>query len=108
LLGYFARAVYLYEMKNLIDARNILSHLVNVKSKWFHAWLLLAKIDIMLYCWEDAEVAALHAQKLIPEKCTHNLQNTINLLLLEALIKSSNNTKWKKAEAKFDEVRFIN
>ncbi|XP_011495670.1 PREDICTED: tetratricopeptide repeat protein 37 [Ceratosolen solmsi marchali] len=104
LLGYFAKAVYFYEIKNLIDARNILSHLVNVKSKWFHAWLLLSKIDIMLYCWEDAEIAALHAQKLIPEGSSCDLNNTINLLLLESLIKNSNRTKWKKAEAKFDEL----
>lgn len=105
ILGYFAKAVQLYEERNLIDARNILSTLVSIKPKWFHAWLLLGKIDITLYCWEDAEAAALQAQKLVPEGDPHNLRHMIDLLLLEALIKSSNKLKWKKAEANFNEVR---
>lgn len=67
ILGYFAKTVHLYQMGNLTNARNILSHLVHVKPKWFHAWLLLGKIDIFLYCWEDDETAALHAEKCIPE-----------------------------------------
>lgn len=106
ILGYFAKAVHFYKAGNLIDARNIASHLVNIKPKWFHAWLLLSKIDVMIYCWEDAEIAASNAQKLIPEGDPHNLHQMINLLLLEALIKSSNPSKWKKAEAKFYEVRW--
>ncbi|NP_001153421.1 tetratricopeptide repeat domain 37 isoform X1 [Nasonia vitripennis] len=104
ILGYFAKAVYLYQTRSLINARNILSHLVHVKPKWFHAWLLLGKIDISLYCWEDAETAALHAEKLIPEGDPQNLRHVINLLLLEALIKSSNKLKWMKAESKFEEL----
>ena len=104
ILGYFAKAVHIYETGNSIDARNILSHLVSVKPKWFHAWLLLSKIDIMLYCWEDAETAALHALKLLPEGDPHNLRNQINLLLLESLIKNPNKLKWKKAESSFGDV----
>ncbi|KAJ8681556.1 hypothetical protein QAD02_017348 [Eretmocerus hayati] len=103
-LAYFAKAAHLYDTGNLIDARNILSHLVNAKPKWFHAWLLLCKIDILLYCWEDAESAALQALRLTPEGDPHNLHTVINLLLLEALIKSSNPLKWKKAEMRFDEL----
>ena len=104
ILGYFAKAVQLYENGNLIDSRNILAHLVNIKPKWFHAWLLLGKINKKLYCWESVETAALHAQQLISEGDPHKLTPTINLLLLEALIKSCNKSKLKKAEEKFDEV----
>lgn len=102
-LGYFAKSVYLYETGNLIESRDILNHLVNARPKWFHAWILLGKIDIRLRCWEGAEAAALHALKYICED-RHNLRPTINVILLESLINGSNKLKWKKAEEKFDEV----
>ncbi|XP_058800397.1 tetratricopeptide repeat protein 37 [Phymastichus coffea] len=103
-LGYFAQSVYLYKTDNLIDARNILSKLVSVKPKWFHAWYLLSIVDVKLYCWEDAECAAQHAQKIIPEGDPHKLLGRINLILLEALVKSPSKLKWKRAEALFDNL----
>lgn len=106
ILGYFAKAVHLYENGNLIDSRNILGHLVSIKPKWFHAWLLLTKINKKLYCWESAELAALHAQQLLPEG-NHKLSSIINFMLLEALIKSCNKLKLKIAEEKFEEVLII-
>ncbi|XP_014213900.1 tetratricopeptide repeat protein 37-like [Copidosoma floridanum] len=104
LLGHFAKAVYLYETGNLIDARNLISHLVGIKPKWFHAWFLLGKINVLLHCWDDAETAAIHAQKLIPEGDPHNLRPACNLILLEALIKNLNKIKWKKAKEQFEEL----
>ncbi|KAL7288696.1 hypothetical protein TKK_0017421 [Trichogramma kaykai] len=104
ILGYFAKAVNLYETENLIDSRNILNQLVAIKPKWFHVWLLLGKINIKLYCWEEAEYAATNALSLVPEGDPHKLIPAINIILLESLIKSGNELKVKKAEEIFEEL----
>lgn len=103
-LAFFAKAVYLFNIKSLIESRTILNYVVASKSKWIHSWVLLSEINAKLCCWEEAESAAVHAQKILQDNNHSNLQSRVNFTLFEALVKSTCKHKWEEALQKYNQL----
>ena len=106
-LALLAKAVHLYQISSFLKSRNILHYVIDSKPKWIHPWLLLGDINLKLCCWEEAENAAVNVQKLLQDNVHCDLQHRVNLIIVEALVRSPNNHKWKEAVQKCREVRLV-
>lgn len=102
-LAAFAKGVELWRNNNFIESRDVLNQAVTLSPGLFHAWFLLGVINLKLYCWSAAENAALQALELLDDR-THDLQDRIDLVLVEAMANSSNEKKWAQAARGCEEV----
>ncbi|XP_003703191.3 superkiller complex protein 3 [Megachile rotundata] len=92
-----AKAVYLKENDNLIEARQILTEILVSKPNSVYGWITLSEINAKLYCWEDSENAAKQALKIQQNKQNDKLLYKIDLLLAESMSRSNNKQKWETA-----------
>ncbi|XP_063995924.1 superkiller complex protein 3 [Diachasmimorpha longicaudata] len=91
-LGFFAKAMHLWQENNVIDARDLLNQVVAINPKQFYAWIALAEANQILYCWEDAESAALEASKYLKNKHVE-LKRRIDMIFVEAVVRGGNRSR---------------
>ncbi|XP_043502031.1 tetratricopeptide repeat protein 37 [Polistes fuscatus] len=101
-LRFITEAIHLQESGDLIRSREILNQVVLIKPKSFYGYILLARINKKLYCWENVENAASEALHLSTHKSY--LWNEINVLYIESLSKSNDIEKWKLAKKFCEEI----
>ncbi|XP_076247155.1 superkiller complex protein 3 [Calliopsis andreniformis] len=92
-----AKAMHLKKTDNLITAREVLKDIFITRPHSLYGWIVLSEINIRLYCWEDAENTIRQALKCKESKITNKLLYEMELILIEALARSSNKQKWKAA-----------
>lgn len=92
-----AKALHLKKTGDLIRAREILKDTLTLKPKSSYGWIALSEISRRLYCWEDAEISARQALEINENRTKDGLWYRMEFLLIEAMSRSSDRTKWESA-----------
>ncbi|XP_012257142.2 tetratricopeptide repeat protein 37 isoform X1 [Athalia rosae] len=102
-MAAMAKGVDLCQKDQLIESRDILNKVALVKPNWLYPWLALAEVNLKLYCFEETERNALRAEQLMTLQTSDKLQHRVKLILIEAMVKSSNSNQVKAAIKKCEE-----
>ncbi|XP_076761595.1 superkiller complex protein 3 isoform X2 [Xylocopa sonorina] len=92
-----AKAIHLEKSDNLITAREILKDLLTLETRSLYGWMALCEISMRLYCWDDAEIAAKRTLEVKDHKIKDELLYKIELMLLESVSRSTDQSKWEIA-----------
>lgn len=102
-----AKALDLAKSGNLIIARDILKDILVSKPRSVCGWMALNQINMKLYCWEDAEVAAKRVLDMKKYKIKNKLLYKMKETLVEAASLTNDKSKWETAFRMCEQVRIL-
>ncbi|XP_017884078.1 tetratricopeptide repeat protein 37 [Ceratina calcarata] len=92
-----AKALHLKNSGDLVRARETLKDTLTLKPKSLYGWMALSEISGKLYCWEDVEISSKRALEIRENKTKDKLWYKMEFLLIEAMSRSSDRSKWESA-----------
>ena len=92
-----AKVLDLAKSGNLIIARDILKDILVSTPRSVRGWMALSQINMKLYCWEDAEVAAKRVLDMKKYKIKNKLLYKMKETLVEAMSLTNDKSKWETA-----------
>lgn len=102
-----AKVLDLAKSGNLIIARDILKDILVSTPRSVRGWMALSQINMKLYCWEDAEVAAKRVLDMKKYKIKNKLLYKMKETLVEAMSLTNDKSKWETAFRMCEQVRIL-
>lgn len=106
-IALIAKATYLESTDKIVNSRECLNQAISLNADSFYAWLLLSRVHSKLYCWEETENASKQALHLMKSDVKNKLEYDIELRLLDAMSRSSNEQKLIEARQRCEEVSIV-
>lgn len=103
-MAAMAKAMHLYQISNYVEARDAFNQVIILKPSWLHPSLALAEVNLKLYCFDEAERAALRAEQLLKPDTPVDLKLKTKLTLIEAVVRNPISKQLKTAVKKLEDV----